>query len=193
MIGFLRGILLEKEMPNITVEVNGIGYELQIPINIFGNLPPVGKELHLYTHFVVREDGQFLYGFADKEQRSLFRSLIKVNGVGPKMALAILSAMEPGVFVRYILNNDTNALEHIPGVGAKTAKRLLVEMRDKVTEWNNINMVPGCKTDGIVSDAVSALVALGYKPHEARRAVMKYEDKGLPSEELVRLALKEIK
>jgi Holliday junction DNA helicase RuvA len=135
MIGFLRGILLEKEAPNLTIEVSGVGYEVQIPINSFYRVPQIGKEISLHIHFVVREDGQFLYGFIDKEERSLFRALIKVNGVGPKMALAILSAMEPNVFVRHVLNNDPDALEHIPGVGAKTARRLIIEMRDKVTAW----------------------------------------------------------
>ncbi|MEI8054547.1 MAG: Holliday junction branch migration protein RuvA [bacterium] len=187
MIGFLRGVLLEKDAPNLTIEVNGVGYEVQIPINGFYRLPQINQELSLHIHFVVREDGQFLYGFIDKEQRTLFRSLIKVNGVGPKMALAILSAMEPDVFVRHVLNNDPDALEHIPGVGAKTARRLIVEMKDKVNStFTNI------KSNTAVSDAISALVALGYKPHEARRALMKHEDKALPSEELVRLALKEI-
>lgn len=191
MIGFLRGILLEKEAPNLTLEVNGVGYEVQIPVNSFYRVPQIGKEISLHIHFVVREDGQFLYGFIDKEERMLFRSLIKVNGVGPKMALAILSAMEPNIFVRHVLNNDPDALEHIPGVGAKTARRLIIEMRDKVTEWKNINVTMDTKA-GAVNDALSALIALGYKPHEARRALMKHQDKELPSEELVRLALKEI-
>lgn len=192
MIGFLRGILLEKEAPNLTIEVSGVGYEVQIPINSFYRVPQIGKEISLHTHFVVREDGQFLYGFIDKEERSLFRSLIKVNGVGPKMALAILSAMEPTVFVRHVLNNDPDALEHIPGVGAKTARRLIIEMRDKVSEWKNINVAIDTKAGAAVNDALSALIALGYKPHEARRVLLKHQDKELPSEELVRLALKEI-
>ncbi len=192
MIGFLRGILLEKEAPNLTLEVNGIGYEVQIPVNSFYRVPQIGKEISLHIHFVVREDGQFLYGFIDKEERMLFRSLIKVNGVGPKMALAILSAMEPNIFVRHVLNNDPDALEHIPGVGAKTARRLIIEMRDKVSEWKNINLAIDTKAGAAVNDALSALIALGYKPHEARRALMKHQDKELPSEELVRLALKEI-
>lgn len=192
MIGFLRGVLLEKEEPNLTIEVNGIGYEVQIPLNSFYRVPQIGKEISLHIHFVVREDGQFLYGFIDKEERSLFRALIKVNGVGPKMALAILSAMEPNVFVRHVLNNDPDALEHIPGVGAKTARRLIIEMRDKVNEWKNINVAIDTKAGAAVNDALSALIALGYKPHEARRALVKHQDKELPSEELVRLALKEI-
>lgn len=187
MIGFLRGILLEKEEPNLSLEVNGIGYEVQMPTNNFHYLPQVGEELKLYTHFVVREDGQFLYGFIDKKQRTLFRSLIKINGVGPKMALAILSSMEPDVFIHHVLNNSPDALKHIPGVGAKTASRLIIEMRDKVSGWKNINADSNAE-----SDAISALVSLGYKSHEAHKAIMKHKDKELPSGELVRLALKEI-
>jgi Holliday junction DNA helicase RuvA len=192
MIGFLRGILLEKEPSNLTLEVNGIGYEVQIPTNSFYRLPQVNQELSLHIHFVVREDGQFLYGFVDKEQRTLFRSLIKVNGVGPKMALAILSSMEPDIFIRHVLNNDPNALEHIPGIGAKTARRLIIEMKDKVSEWKNTSTLVNVKLGAAINDAISALVALGYKPHEARRALMKHKEKELSSEELVRLALKEI-
>lgn len=192
MIGFLRGILLEKEAPNLTIEVNGVGYEVQIPVNSFYRLPQINQELSLHIHFVVREDGQFLYGFIDKEQRTLFRSLIKVNGVGPKMALAILSAMEPDIFVHHVLNNSPEALEHIPGVGAKTARRLIVEMKDKVSEWKSDSTFVDIKAGVAITDAISALVALGYKPHEARKALMKHKDKELPSEELVRLALKEI-
>ena len=188
MIGFLRGILLEKEAPNLTIDINGIGYEVQVPTNNFHLLPQTNKEISLHIHFVTREDGQFLYGFIDKEQKSLFRSLIKVNGVGPKMALAILSAMEPGTFAHHVLNNDPAALESIPGVGAKTARRLIIDMKDKVTKSNNINIKVGDE----MSDAISALIALGYKQHEASKALTKHKDKGVSSDELVRLALKDI-
>lgn len=188
MISFLRGILLEKEAPTLTLEANGVGYEIQIPTTSFTRLPQIGKEVSLYIHFVAREDGQFLYGFLDKEQRLLFRSLIKVNNVGPKMALAILSAIEPAVFVHHILNNNRDALEHIPGIGAKTAERLIVEMRDKVTGLESVNTT----ADTAINDAVSALVALGYKQHEAHKFLMKHKDKNLTTEKLVRLALKEI-
>lgn len=193
MIGFLRGTLLEQEASYLIVEVNGIGYEIQIPLNNFATLPPLGQEISLYIHFIAREDGQFLYGFINKNSRSLFRALIKVNGVGPKMALTILSAMEPDVFARNILLNDTAALEHISGIGSKTAKRLLIEMRDKVIEWGDTGAMSVIKSGTVMDDAVSALIALGYKAYEAKKAVLKHKDKDLPSEDLVRLALKEIK
>ena len=186
MISFLRGVLLEKEQSDLIVEVNGVGYEVQLPSN--SRLPQVGTIISLYIHFVAREDRQFLYGFLVKEERALFRALIKVNSVGPKMALAILSNMPPDVFMQHVVNNDAKALGHIPGVGAKTAQRLIIEMRDSVTEWQK-NNVP---INTAIDDAVSALVALGYKQHEARRALLQHQDKQLPSEELVRLALKEI-
>ena len=192
MISFLRGILLEKAAPSLVVETNGIGYEVQMPLNKFPNLPQIGQEVSLHIHFVVREDGQYLYGFLDKEQRSLFRSLIKVNGVGPKMALAILSSMEPDVFTHNILNNEHSSLERIPGVGAKTARRLVVEMKDKINELQGANILAATKTNHATNDAISALVALGYKQQAACKILMKHKDKELPSEELIKLALKEI-
>ncbi|MBU0744991.1 MAG: Holliday junction branch migration protein RuvA [Gammaproteobacteria bacterium] len=193
MIGFLRGTLLEKEAPNLMVEVSGIGYEIQMSISSFAHLPTIGKEVSLYIHLATRDDGEFLYGFINKEQRSLFRALIKISNIGPKIALAILSAMEPNVFAQHLANNDTSALEHISGIGAKTAKRLLVEMRDKISEWETT----GIKIDQTIStpmrDAISALVSLGYKPHEARHTLDNLKEKNLPSEDLIRLALKKIK
>jgi len=193
MIAFLRGILLEKEAPNLIVEVSGIGYEIQMAMNSFAHLPVIGKEISLHIHLVTREDGQFLYGFINKDQRSLFRSLIKISNIGPKIALAILSAMEPHVFARYLANNDTGALEHIPGIGAKTAKRLIIEMRDKIAEWENAGMDVDSSASTPMRDAIGALVALGYKQHEARHALNSFQDKNLSSEELVRVALKKIK
>jgi holliday junction DNA helicase RuvA len=192
MITLLRGIILEQDPPNLIIEVNGIGYEVQMPLNNFSSLPQIGKEITLYTHFIVREDGHFLYGFINKEARALFRSLIKINGVGPKMALAILSTMEPKIFAHHVLLNDAASLENIPGVGAKTAKRLLIEMRDKVNEWESNNINTNIEEDDVINDAVSALVALGYKQYEAKKALMKHKNKNLQSTELVKLALKEI-
>ena len=189
MISFLRGILLETEQSDLIVEVNGVGYEVQLSSNSFGRLPHIGAVVSLYIHFVAREDRQLLYGFLAKEERSLFRSLIKINSVGPKMALAILSSMTPDVFMQHVVNNNARALGQIPGVGTKTAQRLIIEMRDSVAEWQKNTDVP---TNTAIDDAVSALVALGYKQHEARRALLQHQDKQLPSEELVRLALKEI-
>lgn len=193
MIGRLRGTLIDKQAPIVLVEVGGIGYEVQVPLNNLHQLPQIGAEIILYTHFVPREDGHFLYGFLDKNQRMMFRALIKVNNVGPKLAMAILSTMEPDLFARYVLHNDATALERIPGVGSKTAQRLIVEMRDRLDEFENATMVCDSAVDTSVRDAVSALVALGYKPHEAKKAIEKHKDKQISSEELIRLALKEIK
>lgn len=193
MIGYLRGILHEKEEPNIILDVAGIGYELQIPLNSFALLPAIGKELNLYVHSVSREDGQFLYGFLAKSQKSLFRSLIKVNGIGPKIAMTILSVIEPDVFVRFVLQNDSESLERVPGIGAKTAKRLVIELRDALAEWESVGIVTDSKISTASRDAISALIALGYKPHEAQKAVEKHQDKKLESEALIKLALKEIK
>jgi len=190
MIGRLRGILLEKHLPVALVEVNGMGYEVFLPINNFATLPEIGCEVILYTHFVVREDAQSLYGFNSKKQRDFFRTLIKVNGIGPKLALTILSGMEPDAFVLCVKNNDIDGLTRIPGIGKKIAQRLLVEMRDSLAEFT-INEVTTVAHGGVY-DAISALVALGYKPQEARQAVLQHQGKNLSSEELIRLALKKI-
>ena len=188
MIGRLRGILLEKHLPMALVEVNGIGYEVFLPINNFAILPELGKEVVLYTHFVVREDAQNLYGFINKKQRDFFRLLIKVNGIGPKLALTILSGMEPDALLLCVKNNDVDGLTRIPGIGKKIAQRLVVEMRDGLQDFE-VNEVISSE-NGVVYDAISALISLGYKPHEARMAVLKHKDQNLSSEELVRLALK---
>ncbi len=193
MIGFLRGILLEKDAPNLLIEVGGVGYEVQMAMSSFAHLPPMGKEVALYIHLVTREDGDSLYGFTHKEQRTMFRGLIKISGVGPKIALAILSTMEPQVFARHLMNNDAAALEHIPGIGGKTAKRLIIEMKDKIVEWEGGGMGVETITTSPMGDAIGALVALGYKPHEARQALSSLPNQDLSSEELVRLALKKIR
>ena len=193
MIGFIRGILIDAEEPNLTIDVNGIGYELQMPVNSFGHLPQINQAISLYTHFVVREDGQYLFGFMTKKQRTLFRVLIKATGVGPKVALAILSAMEPDTFIHHVLSNSPDALENIPGIGNKTARRLIIELKDKLA---NIPMeLSNNKFDNKpdpINDALSALVALGYKTYEARSVLNKHQDKNLSSAELIKLALKEI-
>jgi len=193
MIGFLRGILLEKEAPNLTLEINGIGYEVQMSMNNFDHLPAIGKEISLYIHMVKREDGEFLFGFTNKEQRSLFRSLIKISNIGPKIALAILCAMTPNVFAKHLSNNDVEALERIPGIGGKTAKRLIIEMKDKIIDWESSGINIDSNIDAAMRDAVSALISLGYKQHEAFCALVCHKDKLLSSEELVKLALKKIK
>jgi len=193
MIGFLRGILSEKDAPNLLLEVNGIGYEIQSPLSIFTNLPDTGKEISLYIHLSKREDGDFLYGFLNKEQRALFRALIKVSSIGPKIALAILSSMDPNTFANHLSNDNTAALEHIPGIGAKTAKRLLVEMRDKIDEWSTATLSTDSPITNAMNDAIKALSALGYKPHETKLALRDIKDQNLSSEELIKLALKKIK
>ena len=137
MINYLVGRLELKKAPFVVLEVNGIGYEIQVSLNAFGSMPDKGEDVKLLTHFVVREDAQLLYGFIDSNERQLFRSLIKVNGVGPKLALAILSGMTVDVFTRFILSSDVAALTKLPGVGKKTAERLIIEMKDRLSEWQD--------------------------------------------------------
>lgn len=199
MIGQLRGIILEKQPPQLILDVNGVGYEIDAPMNTFYHLPDVGKEVTLYTHFIVREDAHHLYGFYAREERSLFRTLLKVNGVGPRLALTVLSSIDPNEFIRCILNNDTESLVRLPGIGKKTAERLIIEMRDKVSSLNHTaspTELPAVKgaigRTQITQDAVSALIALGYKPQEASRAVARVDDNVMTSEEIIRRALREM-
>lgn len=204
MIGSLRGTLLEKHPPLLLVDVQGVGYEVHAPMTTFYQLPALGSDIHLHTHFVVREDAQLLYGFIDKSTRELFRELIRVNGLGPKMALAILSALDASELVLCIQNNQLNTLTKVPGIGRKTAERLLVEMRDRITlqHGNNAETLADTRATAtspataptLRTDAESALLALGYKPQEAEkmvRAVLK-EQTVSSSEELIRLALKQM-
>ena len=201
MIGFLRGKVLEKQPPMLLLDVQGVGYEVNGPMSTFYNLPAIGEEASLYIHFVVREDAQLLYGFADKKERLLFRTLIKINGVGPKLALVILSGIESDAFVLCIEDGDINRLIKLPGIGKKTAERLVVEMRDKFKDWESSanaldnqglisrNAQSGSQAD-YAQEAESALVALGYKPAEASRAIAAVKSEGGSSEDLIRLALK---
>lgn len=192
MISQLRGILLEKQAPTLVVEANGVGYELQAPMSTFYQLPDIGKEILLYTHLVVREDAQLLYGFKHKQERSLFRTLIKISGVGPKLALTILSGIDSNTFVQCVMDNDITTLVKLPGVGRKTAQRLLVEMRDKLKTWQADSATTLSTEPNANKDALSALLALGYKLPEANRAIAKYKDRNLSSEELIRMALQDI-
>lgn len=200
MIGKIRGIILEKQPPQLLVDVHGIGYEIEAPMSTFYQLPDVGNEVNLFTHFVVREDAQLLYGFYTQDERHLFRTLLKVNGVGPRMALTILSSTTAEQFVQCVLNNDTASLVRLPGIGKKTAERLVIEMRDKLADWcktPSANGVPVMAKEQtvrhpILQDAISALVALGYKPQEANRTVTKIDDGKASSEDLIRRALQEI-
>ena len=203
MIGQIRGILIEKNPPEILVDVGGITYEIQVPMSTLYQLPDVGQEVVLHTHFVVRDDAQLLYGFCHTKDKTLFRSLIRVNGVGPRMALVILSGMEPDEFVRVVRNNDITAMVNLPGIGKKTAERLIVEMRDRLNEWQaseGEDSVPGTEDSALTvkvfsKDAEAALIGLGYKPQQAARAIAQVLKDNLEitdSEELIRLSLKSI-
>lgn len=194
MIGQIRGILAATHPPDILLDVGGVGYEIQVPMTTLYELPVVGSELSLFTHFVVREDAQLLYGFLRERDRALFRHLIKVNGVGPKLAVGILSGMDSESFVRCVQRDDTSTLVQLPGVGKKTAERLLIEMRDRLADWiteldaSFPRPVPSVRD--ITAEAESALVALGYKPAEASKAVAAANDGSLEkSEDLIRRAL----
>ena len=197
MIGRIRGILLVKQPPMLLLDVQGVGYEIEAPMSTFYHLPETGQEVCLHTHLVVREDAHLLYGFAAESERHLFRTLLKVNGVGAKMALAILSGMEANEFAVCIQEGDTVRLTRLPGVGKKTAERLVVEMRDRLADWSDSGktVVPGSAAGQVpapdpVADAVSALIALGYKPQDASRSVRALDSEGLNSEEIIRQALK---
>ena len=198
MIGQIRGLLVEKNSPAILVEVGGLTYEVMVPMSTAYQLPEVGKELRLHTHFVVREDAQLLYGFFHLSDKALFRALIKVNGVGPKMALAILSGMEAEEFARTVRENDLSALVSMPGIGRKTAERLLIEMRDQLSDWEDSGSVNSTGASApsaslLGKEAETALQSLGYKPQQASSAVasvLKSEPDIADSETLIRLALK---
>jgi len=201
VIGRIRGILIEKQATDIVVDVQGVGYEIQAPMSTIYLLPALGKEVVLHTHLVVREDAHLLYGFLSLDERHMFRSLIKISGVGPKMALAILSGMAVEEFVKTVRSNDLAALVRMPGIGRKTAERLVVEMKDKLTDWSEIassasllTAAPSGPSDRQMSqEAETALVALGYKPQEAARViaqVLKLNSDLNRSEELIRLALR---
>lgn len=198
MIGRLKGLLLTKQPPTLLLDVNGVGYEVDAPMSTFYQLPDVNQEIILHTHLVVREDVQQLCGFISETERSMFRSLIKINGVGPKLALSILSAISADDFARCIQESDTTTLVRLPGVGKKTAERLVIEMRDKLKDWQAdtlsngepAGMIEIQHTANPVEEAVSALIALGYKPPQASRMVSQIDNHDLSSEEIIRDALK---
>lgn len=198
MIGRLRGTLAEKQPPHLLLDVNGVGYELEVPMTTLYRLPSVGEPLTLHTHQVVREDAHLLYGFFEKRERELFRELIRLNGVGPKLALALMSGLEVDELVRCVQAQDTAALVKVPGVGKKTAERLLVELKDRFKAWESIPSIAPLVVEpqqaqavsSAENDAVSALISLGYKPQEASRAVAAVKEDGLSSEDLIRRALR---
>jgi Holliday junction DNA helicase RuvA len=190
LIGFLQGRIAAKTAPVVTLDVGGVGYELEAPMSTFLNLPAVGESVHLITHLVVREDAHILYGFATEEERRLFRNLLKVSGVGPKIALGVLSGMSVEGFTRCVVGEDVTTLTRIPGIGRKTAERLIIEMRDRVNAVPTAAGLPGRSSGSDPhSEAFDALVALQYKPAEATR-LLKAIDVGTHStEELIRMAL----
>lgn len=197
MIGRLKGTLARKQPPGLLVDVGGVGYELEAPLSTFYDLPAVGEPVTLHTHLVVRDDAHLLFGFARESERHLFRTLLKVSGVGARMALAILSGMSAEDFARCIENDDVTALTKLPGIGRKTAERLVVEMRDRLDDSMLRNAMPAAAGDSTsvagaddpVSDAASALVALGYRPPEAAKMIRKLDTDGLATEDIIRAAL----
>ncbi len=191
MIGSLRGKLTFKQAPAVIIECNGVGYDVETPMSTFFELPAVGDELFIFTHLLVREDAQILYGFATDTERALFRTVLKVRGVGARIGLAILSSMSVAGFNRCIEYEDVAALSKIPGIGKKTAERLIIEMRDRIdksitTDPIGLHTEPGAK-----SEAVDALVALGYKPGEVTKLIGKLDVDGQSAEDIIRLALRQ--
>ena len=191
MIGSLRGKLIFKQAPAIILECNGVGYAVETPMSTFFELPAVGDELFLFTHLVVREDAQILYGFATDTERGLFRMVLKVRGIGAKIALAILSAMSVSGFNQCIEYEDIAALSKIPGIGKKTAERLIIEMRDRIDKSVPGGVVQLKPEQSAKSEAVDALVALGYKPAEVTKLVGKLDIDGQSAEDIIRLALRQ--
>ncbi len=193
MIGCLRGIVGEKQAPHVVIEVNGVGYDVETPMSSFFNLPASGEKVFIRTHLVVREDAHILYGFLTEQERALFRSLIKVNGVGPKVALGILSGVSVEDFCLCVSDNNVAALVRLPGIGKKTAERLMIEMRDRLPEQTKGTT----KTTGgalaqktsAVDEAISALVALGYKPQDAEKRARAVANDEASSEQIIRSAL----
>ncbi|WP_150540008.1 Holliday junction branch migration protein RuvA [Actinobacillus vicugnae] len=198
MIGRLQGKIIEKQPPEMVIDVQGVGYEVLLPMTSFYSLPPVGEQASIFTHLVVREDAHLLFGFAQKQDRTLFRELIKTNGVGPKLALAILSAMSVSQFANAVEHEELAKLTKIPGIGRKTAERLLVELKGKFKGITQSDFFEEHTTETIVAththdpadEARDALVALGYKLADAEKMIKKVNKVGATSEQLIREALK---
>lgn len=195
MIGFLRGRLTAKHPPQLLIDVGGVGYEVEAPMSTFYGLPATGTDVSLFTHLVVREDAHVLFAFGTERERRLFRELIKVSNVGPKLALALLSGMSVDNFLLCIEAQDADTLVRIPGVGRKTAERLLIEMRDRIKNLSGLAgampVAEGSLTpaNGAQAEAFSALVALGYKPAEVTRLLKAVDPSAQTTEELIRGAL----
>ena len=193
MIGRLRGILASKQPPWLLVDVNGVGYELEAPMSTIYNLPELGREVTLLTHYAAKEDSVSLYGFISAGERELFRSVQKVSGIGARIALAILSGVSVDEFSRLVQAGDITALTRIPGVGKKTAERIVVELRDRVSDLGAgaaLGLSRGSVAGDPTSEAVAALLQLGYKPAEASRMAQKVAEDGDDAEAIIRKALK---
>lgn len=199
MIGRLRGILLEKHPPELLIDVHGVGYEVSMPMSCFYDLPDLGEEAIVYIHFVVREDAQLLYGFNTRTERALFREVIKANGVGPKLGLAILSGMTATQFVDSVEREDFSTLVKIPGVGKKTAERLVIEMRDRLKNWHAVDLFTphadaaarrSSALGNAAEEAIGALIALGYKTAQAEKSIKQVAKEGMKTEEIIREALR---
>ena len=197
MIGRLRGTLLEKQPPWLVVDVAGVGYELEASMTTLVALPATGESVSLHTHLIVRDDAHLLFGFAREQERALFRALIRVNGVGPKLALGILSGMDEAAFRRCVLDDDVKSLTRLPGVGKKTAERLIIEMRDRFPHWEPgddalADLAGGARSGDArhdpLADAEAALVSLGYKPAEAAKMLVGLEGEG-STEAIIKAAL----
>ena len=193
MIGFLRGKLVLKRPPSLVLEVGGVGYEVDAPMSTFFALPEVGQELILHTHLSIREDAHSLYGFLTEAEKALFRTLLKVNGVGARVALGILSGITVEEFVRVIEAQDALRLVRLPGIGKKMAERLIIELRDRLDDFSGVGGITKPVTGGIepnaVDEAEAALVALGFRPQDAKSLVQKIDATNRTSEDLIRLAL----
>jgi len=202
LIGQLRGKIIAKQAPELVIECGGVGYEVTMPMTSFYSLPELEQEAVIFTHFIVREDAQLLYGFANKVERKLFRLLIKASGIGPKLALAILSGMSAEQFVSCVAHDDVSTIVKIPGVGKKTAERLLIEMRDRIKDWQSepVAMQPDAIQNVVdfeqtvindaKGDALNALVSLGYSQSQADKAIKAVFSQDKSSEDLIRDALK---
>ena len=191
MIGTLRGKLTFKQAPAVIIECNGVGYDVETPMSTFFELPGVGEQLFLFTHLLVREDAQILYGFLTDEERRLFRTLMKVRGIGAKIGLAVLSSMSVVVFSRCIEYEDKVALTKIPGIGKKTAEQMIIDMRDRIDKSVTGDAVKVSVAQGARSEAVDALVALGYKPAEVNKLIGTLDVDGQSAEDIIRLALRQ--
>jgi Holliday junction DNA helicase RuvA len=193
MIGSLRGKLTAKQAPHVIIECQGVGYEVETPMSTFLDLPALGEDLFLHTHLLVREDAQTLYGFGSEEERSLFRTLLRISGVGAKMGLAILSTMSVADFERCVEYEDAATLVRIPGVGKKTAQRLIIEMRDKIDKVQGVSGAARVAVDASPrSEAVDALMALGYKAGEVNKLIAALDTDGKTAEDIIRHALKQV-